>query len=87
METLGGLSVFFMVFLPPENGATRGLQLIGLATYSIIVPSVYLMNSSNVKSFIVDNKIFLAFVNRFHPRINQIVLVNDNGVNVHNKAV
>ena len=78
LECVGSISVFLMIFLTPENGTTRGLQLISGAMYFIVVPSVYLMNSSDVKSAIVDNRIYLAFVNRLYPRINQIAPVNIN---------
>ena len=78
LECLGSISVFLMIFLTPENGTTRGLQLITGVMYFIVVPSVYLMNSSDVKSVIVDNRIYLAFVNQLYPRINQIAPVNNN---------
>ena len=78
VECLGSISVFLMIFLTPENGTTRGLQFITGIMYFIVVPSVYLMNSSDVKSVIVDNRIYLAFVNQLYPRINQIAPVNNN---------
>ena len=77
VECLGSISVFLMIFLTPENGTTRGLQFITGIMYFIVVPSVYLMNSSDVKSVIVDNRIYLAFVNQLYPRINQIAPVNN----------
>ena len=78
LEFLGGLGVVFMFFLPPENGTTRGLMYISGVMYGIVVPSVYLMNNSKVKSVILDNQIYLAFINQFYPRINQIVPANNN---------
>ena len=83
LECLGSISVFLMIFLPPENGTTRGLQFITGVMYFIVVPSVYLMNSSDVKSAIVDNRIYLAFVNRLYPRINQIAPVNNNNQDLY----
>ena len=78
IEILGALTVFFMFFLPPEIGSVRGMMYISSILYGIVVPSVYLMNNSEDKSVILDNKIYQAFVNQFYPRINQIVPENNN---------
>ena len=78
LEILGSFVTYFMVFLPPENGTTRGLHFITGVMYFIVVPSVYLMNSSDVKSVILDNKIYMAIVNRLYRRTNQIVPANNN---------
>ena len=84
-EFLGGLAVCFMVFLPPENGTTRGLMYISGVMYFIVVPSVYLMNSSEVKSGILDNKMYIAFLNLFYPRINEIVPASNNNDVLHDQ--
>ena len=68
---------------PPENGTTRSLMYISGVMYFIVVPSVYLMNSSEVKSVILDNKIYIAFVNLFYPRINQIVPASNDNAALH----
>ena len=78
VEFLGGLVAVFMVFLPHENFTTRGLQYITGAIFGIVVPCVYLMNSSDMKSAILENKIYIPIVNRFSPRINPIVPANNN---------
>ena len=83
-EFLGGLFAVLMIFLPHENGITRGLHLVNLALFATVVPCVYLMNSSDVKSAILDNKIYLTIVNRFSPRINQIVPANINSEDLEN---
>ena len=78
MEFFGGLAGALMIFLPHENRTTRGLQLITGFMYFIATPCAYLMNSSDVKSMILDNPIYLKFTNTFFPHINQIVPVNNN---------
>ena len=72
-----------MIFLPIENVTTRGLQFIVGTICFIVIPSVYLMSSSDVKSVIIDKKICLAFLTRFPSSINQIVQVNDINEEIH----
>ena len=67
-----------MVFLPHQNRTTRGLQYILGLMYFFVIPSAYLMNSSDVKSMILDNPTYVKFTSRFFPRINQIGPVNNN---------
>ena len=78
LEFIGGFAGVLMIFLPHENRTTRGLQLFTGFMYFLIVPSAYLINSSDVKNLIIDNPTYLKFTNRFFPRINQIVPVNNN---------
>ena len=78
IESFGGVAGMLMIFLPHENRTTRGLQFITGFVYFLVVPCAYLMNSSDVKSVILNNATYLKFTNRFFPRINQIAPVNNN---------
>ena len=78
IEFSGAFVAMLMIFLPYENRTTRSLQYITGFMYLIVTPCAYLMNSSDVKSVIMDNPIYLKFTNTFFPRINQIVPVNNN---------
>ena len=71
-ETFGGHIFVLMSYYPDENRTTRGLHCILGFMYMIVIPCSYLLNSSDVKKMIIDNRIYLAFTNKFFPNINQL---------------
>jgi hypothetical protein len=71
-ECFGSITWGLMSYYPQENRTTRGLQCILGVMYMIVIPCSYILNSSDVKKMIIDNRIFLGFTNKFFPRINQV---------------
>ena len=71
-ESFGSIIFMLMGYYPDENRTTRGLQCILGFTYMIVIPCSYLLNSSDVKKMIIDNRIYLAFINKFFPHIHQL---------------
>jgi len=59
---------FISTFLGHENNITRGLQALIGVIYFVIVPSTYLVNNSKSKAIILENKLYLALINKFFPR-------------------
>ena len=45
----------------------RILQAIPGLVYFIIAPSAYLINSSDVKAFVMENRLFISFTNKYYP--------------------
>ena len=54
-----------MFWMPIENETSRCIQMATTLIYLVIIPSVYLINSSDTKSKIMDSKIYLAFTEMF----------------------
>ena len=77
IELFGNLSFVLMIWGTQENWTTRGLEVVVGFIYSIAIPYTYLMNSSDIKKMVLDNWIYLAFINKFFPHINQTVLSNN----------
>ena len=71
-ESFGSHIFVLMSYYPDENRTTRGLQCVCGFMYMIVIPCTYLLNSSDVKKMIIDNRIYLAFINKFYPHINQL---------------
>ena len=76
IECFGSIIWLLMQNYPQENRTTRGLQCILGVMYMIIIPCSYILNSADFKKMIIDNPIYLAFTNKFFPRINQVVPVH-----------
>ena len=76
-EFFGNIAWGLMAYYPQENGTTRGLQYLVFFMYFIVIPSSYLLNTSDIRKTIVDSRNYLAFTNRFFPHINQIQPVNN----------
>ena len=76
-ECIGSVAMTFMIYYPQENRTNRVLLCFIISIYFIIVPCTYLMNSSDVKNRIVENRIYLAITNMFFPHVNQIVPINN----------
>ena len=51
-----------------ESHNTRGVQALIGVIYFVIVPSTYLVNNSKSKAIILENKLYLALINKFFPR-------------------
>ena len=77
IEFLGGFAGVLMIFLPQQNITTRALQMLTGFMSFIVVPCAYLMNSSDIKSAIIDNKFYVVFRKRFFPHINQLKYNNN----------
>ena len=76
-EFFGNIAWGLMGYYPQENRTTRGLQYILFFMYFIVIPSSYLLNTSDIRKTIVDSRIYLAFTNRFFSHINQIRPANN----------
>ena len=76
-EFVGSIAITLMILFPQEKRTTRLLEYLIDSIYLIIVPCTYLMNSSDVKNRIVDNRIYLAITNRFFTHVNKIVPKNN----------
>ena len=79
-EVFGFFVVFLGVFIfgHENNLITSTLQTVSFTIYFIIVPSVILLNSNQVKSVIVDSHLYLGFVDRFNRHFsNQVDQEND----------
>ena len=67
-----------MIFLPFQNVFTRGRQIFTDVLYFVILPSIFLTNSDEAKSSILQNKLYLRFTDRFfNQAINKIVPAHD----------
>ena len=78
VECTGYLLGFISTFLGHENNTTRGLQALIGVIYFVLVPSTYLVNNSNSKSIILENKMYLSIINKFFPRHVVVNASNDN---------
>ena len=77
-EVIGGLVGILMIFLPFQNVFTRGRQIFTDVLYFVILPSIFLTNSDEAKSSILQNKLYLRFTDRFfNQAINKIVPAHD----------
>ena len=65
VECTGYFFGLLNTFLGHQNNITRGLQVVVGAIYFVIVPSTYLVNNSNSKYIILQNKLYLALINKF----------------------
>ena len=74
-EVFGFFVVFIGVFIfgHENNLITSTLQTVSFTIYFIIVPSVILLNSNQVKSAIVDSHLYLGFVDRFNRNFSNQV--------------
>ena len=78
IEVIGGLVGILVIFLPFQNVSTRGRQIVSDALYFVILPSIYLTNSDETKSSILQNKLYLRFTDHFfYQTINNIIPAND----------
>ena len=74
-EVFGFFVIILGVFIlgHENNLITSSLQTVSFIIYFIIVPSVILLNSNQVKSAIVDSHLYLGFVDRFNRNFpNQV---------------
>ena len=81
VELIGFIVGFIGLLLQHKTNGPRFLRNITGVFYFILVPSTYLINSSNVKSLILDNKLYLTFINKFLPN-SLIMLPPDNNANI-----
>ena len=65
LEMVGSVIGAMMFWMPIENGTNRCLQMATALMYYVMIPSVYLINSTDTKSKIMDSKIYLAFTEMF----------------------
>ena len=69
---LGVLGVLVFIFMPFYS--SRVVQVLLLALYSIFVPGAYLIQDSDLKSFIVESKFYILFANFIaNNYMNQII--------------
>ena len=68
LEMVGSIIGAMMFWMPIENGTSRCIQMATGLMYFVMIPSVYLINSTDKKSKIMDSKIYLAFTEMFFSR-------------------
>ena len=73
LEFMLGFLVVLNFFVMPLN-SSRGVDIVSLIFYTIVVPGAYLINDSDLKSQIVDSKFYILFANTVaHGYANQII--------------
>ena len=73
LEFTVGLLGVLLFFLTPFN-SSRPVRMLLLVLYSICVPGAYLINDADLKSDIVENKLYIRFANIVaHNYTNRIV--------------
>ena len=76
-EFFSGLIFLVSVSVPRHIISHNMLGLYNNFIYRVAIPSIYLMNNDDLKSWIMENHLFIAFTNRFFPsRINKINFEN-----------
>ena len=77
-EFVGGTMAAVSIALLHETDketSKRSAALIAGVIYTWIVPAVYMINSSDVKSAILDSKLYVTITSIIFPHINQVVPV------------
>ena len=84
-ELIGGLVGVLMVFLPFENVSSRVRQIVTDFVYFVILPTIYLTNSDDNKSIILQNGIYLRINDLFFNQwVNKIVPENEDDKETQN---
>ena len=77
LEVLSAV-IAILMFLSPFSMASIYAEHFVHLGYLVIVPSMYLVNSYKFKTVVMENKWYLAFTNKFFPKIiNNIVPENE----------
>ena len=84
-ELIGGLVGALIVFLPFENVSSRARQIVTDFVYFVILPTIYLTNSDDNKSIILQNGIYLRINDLFFNQwVNKIVPANEDDKETQN---
>ena len=68
----GFLGVLTFILMPFNS--SRVVEIVCFAIYSIIIPGAYLLNDANLKSVIVESRLYIRFANAVaRDSMNQIV--------------
>ena len=74
LEFIGYLFGFLTTFMLQDNDTMRSFQIISSIIYFNIVPGSYLINSSEIKDFLINSKIYVIFTNTFYSKsINKVM--------------
>ena len=77
-ELIGGLVGALIVFLPFENVSSRARQIVTDFVYFVILPTIYLTNSDENKSLILQNGMYLRINDLFFNQwVHKIVPENE----------
>ena len=87
-EVMAGVIGTLMVFFPfySISISAREGQIVTDAIYFVILPSIFLINSRETKSSILENQLYLKFTNQFfYHSVNKIIPDNDENEDVDKK--